>query len=200
MSESGHAVIETDPAIIEKIAKLTDDDLLALQLVALGRSDAYISTKMYLTCRSRQVAVNTVKARLVRIRNKTGLGNRLHMALFYVDHILPHETPEGYRHGQLLAEWRAQAEQYRADLQQAGALRPIRVAAVNILLLPGHANKSDGELGRLITPPGHKIMSGDSFRHHLSDLGRQLSGRSSRVRLAVIARLAPLGKENEGWR
>lgn len=176
----------------QRVALLSPKELRTLGLLALGWTDAEIG-------RTLSIGVDTVKSRQRSIRAKIAAHSRVAMALFYVDHVLPNDLQPHYTHpGQKLAEWRASAEQHRATLRQAKKLTPLNVAVVNVLLVPGNAEKSSEQLGKLITSVGSpRTLIGDTYKSRLSLLGRRLPGYGGRVRLAVIARLAPLSVADE---
>jgi hypothetical protein len=156
-------------------------------LVALGWANGKIAQRLVLNS-------GTVSNRILEIVKKTGVASRIGLALFYVDHVLATDIlPDYQQPGEKLAEWQSMARRRREELRRVGELTPRVVEAVMLVSRPEYASMSDGQLAAKMT--GTPITPA-TFAGYIRSLARTLPN-GGRLKLAVIARLAPLTDEPE---
>lgn len=183
----------SEPKTPEQVVRLLGRrELEVLELLALGLENSDIGERL-------SIGEATVKTYVSRLREKTQIADRISLALFYVQHVLPHQQPRGYKPGQKLAEWRERAVAVRASLRAAGALSWRNIDAAMLLANPEHAGKSNVQLGALLSDAGSgRPLSAEAFKSRLKKITRWLSGgHNARVEMAVIAYLAPLDQTDE---
>ena len=168
------------PSPGEAKAPLTDEEKEVMLHIAMGQSDGNIASQMHRPSRD----VGEIVASAMR---KTGVVNRLGLALFFVDVVLPDYSPPGYQPGELLARWRRTAEEYRNALRHGGKLHPLVAEAVMLITHREYAAKTNAELGQLMNP----VRTADRVDSYIESIV-ELLPHGNRIRLAVIARLAPL--------
>lgn len=169
----------------EKLHRLTPAEIRTLGLYALGWDVDKIAHRLHLS-------TGAIKSRMRSVRKKLDIDGAVALALFYVEHVLPRDQLPGYAPGEKLQLWRQRAEQHRARLWEEGVLTPRVIAAAMLLTNPENGDKTDAELAQLLTKSTtDEPLSRSTIRTHLFKIGQALPGRTNKVRIAVIATLAP---------
>lgn len=121
-----------------------------------------------------------------------GKVNRVKLVLWYVEHVLPHDTLPGYAEpGEKLQAWTSAAEDVRESLERSGLLNTETVALLQLIGDIRHAEKTNKELADLLSEQLGILIEPAHVKRRLSLLYRRIDG-GSRTRLSVIVKLAPI--------
>ena len=163
--------------------ELTDREKRCAELSALGWSDRLIGRQLGESPR-KPVASGAVARDIHNAIIKTGVVGRTALALWALDNVLTREKR---------AQWVIVAERRRNQLRAARVLNDRRVALLMLLTDPQHCEKGNEELGRLCDPTMSAHAVADAMTAALDNIGPH----SSRTKLAVVLKLAPLVVERQ---
>lgn len=179
------------------VASLEPYEIRVMSYIALGKTHAFIASRLY-------IGEGSVKSYIERSMGKCGVDNKLALALFYIDHVLPLDTadPHYKEPGEKLAAWRKMAEDRRKQFAGIGELGQRQAEAAMLLADPANAALTDEELGAMLSP----VVSATNYAEYVGRFSAALpvhtksegfNRRGVRWRLASILRLAPLETSKE---
>lgn len=179
----------------QRIMQLALRDIRVLGLLAEGYTNKEIADATQGSYGGVKSAVTRIKRKLETDGGGNARGERVVLALFYVEYVLKLDmmgTPltsdkEAYTEpGEKLADWTKYAESVRSTLLDSGELTPRMAETVMLLTKPELAGLSDKELGQQLTPKFSATTVHSYFR--MAYRGMERPGKP---KLAVIASLAP---------
>lgn len=186
------------------IGSLTRHQVRTLALLAEGLSNEEIGTRDGVRHKvgpkgEKTVDSDAVKAQLrviQRIIFGGGQVNRVRLAFWYVDNVLPFDTlPSFTRPGDKLQAWKANALRARGLIVSTGLVTAEVMILLELLADEQYADKSNQQLADEMTRRLGVEISRASLKKRLTLLYTH-TGSSGRVDLSVTIRLAPFSGQS----